>query len=146
MDIVKKNLVSIILGVVAVAAVVANFYPMTGMYEVLHGKADARAKVDADLKGLLTKTRSLPSLTEGGQAQPLPYYPTPRIIEQGKEATKKVADGSPALLDGVGKMNAHEPLLPGALPGAMGDPVSAGEFARRYVQITGLANPDTRKG
>jgi len=146
MDIVKKNLVSIILGVVALAAVVANFYPMTGMYEELHGKADARAKIDGDLKGLLSKPRTLPSLTEGGQTQPLQYFPTPRIIEQGKEATKKVSDGSMALLDGVVKMNVHEPLFPGALPGQMGDPVSAGEFARRYVQITGLANPDTRKG
>src|SRR5437773_711728 len=101
MELVKKNLISIILGIVAILAVVANFYPMTGMYAELKGKAEARARIDGELKNLLKKPRTLPALTEGGQPQPLNAFPTQRIIDLGKEATKKVSEGSMKLLDDV---------------------------------------------
>jgi hypothetical protein len=145
MEIVKKNIFSIILGVIAIAAVVANFYPMSGKYEELKNTAQARAQVDQDLKSLLNKPRNLPVMTEGGQPQPLGHFPTQKIIDAGKKATEDIAKGSQALLDNVVKLNTHEPLVARSLPGVLGDPVPAGEFARRYVQLTGMVNPDTRK-
>ena len=112
MDIVKKNLFSIILAVLAVAAVVANFYPMGGKYEQLHTQAQARAAMDTSLKSLLNKQRNLPVTNpQGGEAQPLGHFPTPKIIEEGKAATEKISKGSQDLLDGVVKLNLHQPLV-----------------------------------
>ena len=63
MDIVKKNLVSIICGVIALVALVAVFvWPLNGYYDTLHTKATARAAIYAKAEGLMNKTRSLPVL------------------------------------------------------------------------------------
>src|SRR5207244_9649373 len=145
MDIVKKNLFSIILAVLAVAAVVANFYPMGGKYEQLHTQAQARAAMDTSLKSLLNKQRNLPVTNpQGGEAQPLGHFPTPKIIEEGKAATEKISKGSQDLLDGVVKLNLHQPLVPHSLPDSFGDTVSSGEFVRQYVRETDIMYPDLR--
>ena len=63
MDIVKKNLVSIICGVVALVALVAVFiWPLDGYYTDLKTKTTARAAIYKKVDDLMGKSRSLPVL------------------------------------------------------------------------------------
>src|SRR5688572_15734724 len=92
MDIVKKNLASIIFGVVAILAVVAVFvWPLDGYYEELKTKADARAAGAAKIKGLETKQREWP-LTELEQTsgKPLDRFPSKDVLKVGKDAREQV--------------------------------------------------------
>ena len=67
MDIVKKNILSIACGVVAIAAIIAWFWPVGGMFATLQGDLDGRAKTYTDVETLRTAQRKLPSLVlEGG--------------------------------------------------------------------------------
>src|SRR5438045_8592596 len=136
MDIVKKNWVSILFGVIALLAIVANMLYVGGKYEELKKEAETRAAVNSTLSGLLSRPRNLPvvTVTEGAeaQAQPLGMFPTPKMIEAGQKATDAVAIGAKKLVDEAVKVNEHQPLVPDALPS--GEPVKAIQFARDYIR------------
>ena len=79
MEIVKKNILSIICGVVALLALVAVFvYPLDGFYEKLSQEAKQRADVQAKVQGLRNKIRSLPvfDLDNAAVAPKLTQYPS----------------------------------------------------------------------
>src|SRR4051812_42547258 len=90
MEIVKKNLVSIICGVVALLALVAVFvWPLDGYYEDLQTKTKKRADVQGKATGLLNKTRTLPVFDPNSPTgKPLPKFPSQQIIKLGTAAVK----------------------------------------------------------
>ena len=136
MDIVKKNLVSIIFGVIAIIAVAADFYPMGGKREDLKREATERAAKAETLKGLLTKPRKMPSVDlSSNEPPPLTRFPNQPTVDAAHEATKKVADAATNLEKTVIDKNRHTPLVPGSLPGTAGDTFAAGNFARAYAQM-----------
>ena len=63
MEIVKKNLVSIIMGVVAILGVVAIYvWPIPGLYVTLGTELRSRLIVGGQVSGLLKAQRTLPLL------------------------------------------------------------------------------------
>ncbi len=94
MDIVKKNIVSIICGVIAILAIIASFVPLTGWFESLGQDVKSRANVHGSLNGLLTKQRSLPNVNlDQPTAPPLTQFPTDFIIRAADEVNQKsIAD------------------------------------------------------
>ena len=60
MDIVKKNLVSIICGVIAIVAIVATFYPMNGEFDKLNKQLVERNTAYTTAEQILAKTRQMP--------------------------------------------------------------------------------------
>src|SRR2546423_7600758 len=100
MDIVKKNLLSIIFAVVAIACVVANFVPMGGKRKQLIDEATSHAAKAAELKGLLTKPRSLPTVKPGDTtAEPLTIFPTRAQLEEAHKATELVNKTADHMMD-----------------------------------------------
>lgn len=135
MELVKKNLLSIIFGVVAILAIVADFYPMGGKREALKAEAAAHARKAEDLRGLLTKQRSLPIVKPGGtEAEPLNGFPTKQAVEVAHQATEQVNKAADALaIKASDEINKHKPLVEGALPGTPGDTLPQSRFARYYI-------------
>jgi hypothetical protein len=120
MDIVKKNLVSIICGVIAIAALVAVFvWPLDGYYEELKGKADKRAGVLAKINALRSKTRVLPVFDPNNPtAAKLTKFPSKDIITKGEAAQKAVRLQSIAMYEKSLQLNqmGHGLVVPGILP------------------------------
>src|SRR4051794_40220927 len=117
MELVKKNLTSIICGVIALLAVVALFWPISGYYNELQAKADARKQVYTTLKGILDKPRNLPTVSlETAEPKKLEQFPTQAVIDAGTAVQTQVKTQSAAMFETALKMNQHTPLVPGALP------------------------------
>jgi hypothetical protein len=77
MDLVKKNLVSIIFGAIAILAVVAIFWPISGFYSRLNADVAKRKTVFQSIKSL-DKKRPLPQLelAASAEAKQLDAFPT----------------------------------------------------------------------
>src|SRR3954462_12837352 len=107
MDIVKKNLVSIVCGVLALVALVAVFvWPLNGYYDTLHSKVAARAAVYSKVDGLMNKPRSLPVL-DLSHPEPLKLtkFPSRDVIRVGEAAQQGVKTESERVYDFAWNLN-----------------------------------------
>jgi len=146
MDLVKKNWLSIAFGIVAALAVLADFWPMGGKYQALQTEAQARANVNRELQSLQTKQRNKPLIDpDKAEPEPLGVFPTPNVIKAGNEATQKLAEGAKQLEGEVVKLNIHQPLVPGALPGRADDKSPLIDFARAYVEAFNILGTQAQR-
>src|SRR4051812_26055058 len=99
MEVIKKNIVSIICGVVALAAVAVAFTMLTSKQGELQKELDGRKQVYDQLNGLLTKPRQLPVLDpDKPEAKPLGKFPNAKTIEKGKTLTTGIEKESKDLV------------------------------------------------
>ena len=135
MDIVKKNLLSIICGVVALLAIVAIFYPISGLFADLQAKVDDSAGQYKKLETVKNKTRLQPILDpRKTEAEKLGMFPNPAAIKQGQEAVKKRAATSAEILNVALAINRKPVLVPGSLP--QPNPAqTAFDFRQLYRQV-----------
>src|SRR5882724_11982106 len=92
MEIVKKNLFSIICGVIALAAIAAIPTFISTQQKALQKTLDARAATYKQLSDLQSKQRRLPvvSTDPNAQAPEMSAFPNEKVIEAGKAAIAKV--------------------------------------------------------
>src|SRR4051794_17379209 len=135
MELLKKNILSVIFGVIAILAIAADFYPMAGKREELKKEAADHASKAEALKTLRDKPRNLPIVNPGStESVPLPGFPTKQAVEMGHQVTQRVNDAAEAVMTKAsGELNIHKPLVAGALPGSPGDTLPASAFAREYL-------------
>lgn len=139
MEIVKKNLASILCGVVAIAAIVAWFWPIGGMYGTLKAEVDKSAADYKKVADLRTAPRKLPTLVLEGnpeQAQ-LKSFPNEKVINAGKEKTAALTKQSKDMLQTVTGLNLHRPLVERSLPSP--DPLAVQTFPGEYQKMLGLS-------
>lgn len=121
MEMVKKNIVGILCGVVALAAVVAYFWPIGGMKQKLQTDLNGRADTYKQVEQLRTKDRTLPTLVlEAADKAKLERFPNEKVIEVGERAVNALKDQSKRMLNTVSERNVHQPLVPGSLPRPVG--------------------------
>lgn len=120
MDIVKKNLVSIICGVVALIATFAVFiYPLDGFFDELIEKAKARAAVQQKISTLVQRPRTMPVIDPSSSvAAKLPKFPSDEIIKLGRLAQSGVHTESAACYTKAVELNrkGHDLVVPESLP------------------------------
>ena len=117
MEVVKRNIYSIICGVFAIIAVVLVFYPLGGWFEDLQAKLNESGTDYTTARSLLSKEHTAPSVDiENAEQRKMDRFPTPKVIQAGEAAVTKVQDQSLALLAEAMKMNQKDPLVPTALP------------------------------
>ena len=122
---VKKNAFALACGIVALAAVVAVFYPFNGLVQALTEKAQQEAANYGTLTAFV-RGRHLPQV-DPAKTTPvdLAGFPTQAQVKVGKDAVVDLTAQSEAALNVVVGLNdtnrAHPLLVPGALP----EPVSA---------------------
>ncbi|MEA2709318.1 MAG: hypothetical protein QOF78_1919 [Phycisphaerales bacterium] len=117
MEIVKKNIISIICGVVALAAVVVAFVIVPGHQEQLQANVKTSQAAYESVNTLLTKPRQLPVVNpDNPEQKQLEQFPSETVIKQGEAITKKVEEESKAILAAAVEMNKHRLLVEGSLP------------------------------
>ncbi|MGD0138375.1 MAG: hypothetical protein ABSD28_05820 [Tepidisphaeraceae bacterium] len=117
MDFIKKNIFSIVFGVIALAAVGALFWPIGGLYAGLQTLLDARMQVNGTLERLANQSRSMPLLSpDETTPTPLEVFPTDAVIAAGTDANAQVHQQAQHLSDQATIANKHDLLLPGELP------------------------------
>src|SRR3954470_9338497 len=145
MELLKKNMVSIIFAVIALLAVAADFVFMSGKFKTLHDQAQARASVHTDINGLLTKPRKEPIVSPNSSEAPaLSRFPVQKIIEDGYEQIQVLVTGSKQLNDQAVQINTHKPLVADALPGVPGNTYPSMAFAREYARLTDVGNANNK--
>lgn len=130
MDIVKKNWLSIVCGVIALIAVAAiPTYVSSQQAKVQKQLSDRKATFDS-FDALRKKPRHLPIVSPdpNAVAPDLPQFPGPKVIEAGVEAMKKVQQQSSDLKKLAVEWNTHELLVRGSLP----NPANPYEFQQQY--------------
>ncbi|HWB54762.1 MAG TPA: hypothetical protein VG722_11240, partial [Tepidisphaeraceae bacterium] len=117
MEIVKKNLLSIVCGVVALLAVIALFYPLGGTTTNLQDQLQTRASVYQSLESLQMKSRTLPIIDPTNpHPVPLKRFPNEALIKQAEAIPAAFAKQAQTIEATARKMNEHQILVPGSLP------------------------------
>lgn len=139
MDIVKKNWLSILYGVVALLGIVVYATWVNSQRTQAQQQLAKRKQTYDDLQTLLNKQRHLPvvSLTADAAPEELKHFPSPKIIEAGQAAVKQVQDQSLAVKNEGVAMNQHSLLVKGSLP----SPSDAFAFVRAYNEQFNPKNP-----
>ena len=136
MEIVKRNMISIICGVVAILAAVAVFvWPLDGYYEQLRTDARARAAVYSKAKGLDNKPRNWPLIgLDQTTPEPLRQFPSQEVIKAGEKARKESEKQSTLVYQEAVKINEqpHKLVVANALPDA--PPTVALKFTQNYIE------------
>jgi hypothetical protein len=153
MQIVKKNILSILCGVVVIIAVVVYFVYVSGsLYPNLEAAAKERQANYDKLAGLLTKTRTLPAVDfDKTEPVPMPAFPVELVIKRGQDAAKNLQGQAKTMMDLAVKFNRREPLVPGLFPKASGtDKIAFRDEYERWVmehvpQLLRAANPPTEE-
>jgi hypothetical protein len=120
-QVLKKNILSVICGVVVVLAIVAYFVFVTGLYtgsDGLEAKAKERKSNFDTLQGLVTKQRTLPvvELNSSPTARPLEVFPTTEVIKVGEGITKQLKDQSSQIVEIARQYNQRPTLMPNFFP------------------------------
>jgi hypothetical protein len=135
MELVKKNIISVICGAVAIIAIVASFFPLGGYVADLQKSLDTSKSTYSTLDGLRTKSRTLPvtKLDEATTPAPLTIFPNPEVIEKAGAVVKQVEGQSIKMRDAAIAMNKKKQLVEGALPEPR--PPLDIRFRDRYVAL-----------
>jgi hypothetical protein len=133
MDIVKKNLVSIICGVVALLFIALAFFPLGGFYESLDKDLSASAKDADDIKRLNSQSFAKPIVDPAKrEPEPLERFPNQKVIDAGRAAVEKMTQQAQNVTKAVLNVNAKRPLFEQALTSMSGAPRST--FKRLYAE------------
>lgn len=134
MDIVKKNIVSVICGVIAIIAIIASFYPLSGYAADLQASLDTSKNQHGTLSGLLNKSRKLPVLSpDATESAELGTFPNQEIIDKGKGVVSQVETQSQRMRDTAVAMNTKQLLVPNSLPSP--GPTQEIQFPQEYRRV-----------
>jgi hypothetical protein len=117
MELVKKNILSIICGVVALAAIAFHFVYTSGQFTALEARAQARAGKAKAIDDLLKQERAFPAV--GDAAPPkLERFPNPRTIEVAEGIAAKLHNEATRLTAKAVEINrtGYDLLVPGSFP------------------------------
>jgi len=124
MEIVKKNILSILCGVVALAAVVSIPWPGGSRKADIQAQLEQRKAQYTKAQALLTKSRHMPVINPpagtDAAGSDLKGFPSQVTIEVGQKAVDDLKNQSTAIVDAAVKINQRPPLLPSFFP-AIGD-------------------------
>lgn len=136
MEMVKKNIVSIVFGVVAIIAMVLLFFPVGGFFEDLQGQLDQRKQ---DHETLVKLNRDGPNvkmpIVQPGvttEAPALGQFPTSEAFKKGEELVAQMEKQSQGVMKKAIERNRRTPLVATAFPKPRG--AALPEFKRLYHQ------------
>lgn len=117
MELVKKNILSIICGVVALAAIVFHLVVTSSGYSKLEQDGTSRAAKKAELEGLLNADYPKPRVDDNDPGK-LSQFPNEKIIKIAEGALGKLAAQAKQMVSQAVQMNSagYAVIVPGALP------------------------------
>lgn len=143
MNLIRKNILTIVSGLIALLAVGASFWPVGGLFSGLQEQVSARAADYQAINGLVTKQRTLP-IVDPNSTEPVPLevFPTAAVIERAREATSALQGEATKVMQVARSASDRPQLVSGALP-APTSSVPLLNFQREYTKLmTALLSPD----
>ena len=117
MDLVKKNILSIIFAAVALLAMLAWIWPLGSIKEEAKQELTKRAQVYSAMESLRKAERKLPLTSlHGGEEQKLGVFPTQKVIDWGKETTRQMQNEVQGVKAVAIRLNVRSLLVPDSLP------------------------------
>ena len=145
MEIVKKHMLSVICGVVALVAVVLAFWPLGSMKETAQAQLETRASLYSQIQTLRNSQHRLPVVDMGTAEAPLlPGFPNESAITKAKTLAGKLLAQRDAVLLAAQESNRRELLVPQSLPDPKG--TTAFEFKDRYLRTIATFPKDLGAG
>lgn len=134
MEMVKKNILSIICGVLALVAVVLWFWPLGAWQSEAEEKLKQRVAIHGSMQTLLNNTgRTLPALSvDSTEAQPLGMFPTPKAIEWAGGLKDKLSAEAKQVRAAAVALNERKPLMADVFPEPA--PTMDYEFREKYIK------------
>ncbi len=141
MAIVKKNLISIICGVIALGAIVASFMPLGSQVQQVQADLDKAKQTNEQIQGENNKQRKMPVVDPTKtEADELPIFPSQPVIDQGKKIVAEMQKESITMRDAAVAMNKHTLLVPQSLPLPPNQGVQF-DFRIKYTGLMTVAGP-----
>ncbi len=140
MDLIKKNVVSVLCGVVAIICVILIFFPFGGMYETLRENVKKSWTTGENIRTVMNKPRTWPSLSSKEEDKlPLEQFPTAAIYNHGKSMTTDWNNQATLFLQVAidAQKKQLQPLVPGALP-SLNSPAVGRAFIDNYQRKFGI--------
>lgn len=145
MELVKKNIASILCGVVVILSLVALFWPISGWVSGLQTSVNNSKKNYADkMQSLMTASRKLPvtnALDSTAEQPALKQFPTDQVIKLGEEVKDQVQKQAQEMLETTIQRNRHKPIVEMSVL----HPTDPFQFQRAYLQYLGVLPPDDPK-
>lgn len=119
LDIVKKNILSIISGAIVLIALIALYWPINSpMYSDTQATLNKRKVENDALQRLRTTPRSWPAIPDPANPNPikLTLFPNRERIDKGNEIKDAIHEQAQKIKTETAKNNAHEQLAEGVLP------------------------------
>lgn len=122
MQIVKKHILNIICGVVAIVALVALVWPISGWYSDLQTQAAGASKVSSDINSLISASRVKPifsdNAAQGAKGEPLGRFPNREVIDEANQKMTAVKEQAEQTRQAAIEINrhGHDLLYYAALP------------------------------
>jgi hypothetical protein len=137
MGVAKKNLFSILSGVVALLALVAVFvWPLPGWFEQLRTDVNARTSDFNTINTMLDTRAQLPRTSEAEEPVTLDRFPTRAVIKAGQESIDKLKAEAESVLRLAVQRNQKPLLMPRLLPAP--DRSLAARFRQQYILVFNL--------
>jgi len=112
MEIIRKNLFSIICGVIALLAVGALFWPISNMYTTLGTELDGRIQVSNSLDGLSNTSRQMPQLSpDSTTTDSLDVFPVQPVYDAAQNAVGLISAQAKKMNDYATSINKHSLLI-----------------------------------
>lgn len=144
MEIVKKNFLSILCGVIALIALIALEWPISGMFDQSQKNLDAKKQPYSAIMGLETQSRTWPIVNPTSSTpEPLKQFPNKFIIQEGDRLKAVVHQQAEQIAVQTRRDNEHQPLLRGILPNP-GD--RRYEFRDAYLAELKSPQDEAKKG
>lgn len=117
MELVKKNILSIICGVVALAAIAFHLVYTTGAFSDLETRGKERAAKEGELQTLLTADYRMPTVGDASP-QPLGQFPNDRIIRDAQGVVAQLTAQARSLVNQAVAINrtGYNLIVPQSLP------------------------------
>ena len=142
MNIIKKNIVSIVCGLVAILSVLVAVFVGQGLFDDLQTQMNKSKVLHGQMEQLLKTTRYMPGVDPyTAERIALRGFPSQGLIDDAKAATEQVKQQSLKMVDVATGVNRRTPLVPGSLPRAISQS-EAIAFRDRYRALL-MGNPPT---
>lgn len=116
MDIVKKNIVSIVFGVISLALLTAPFWLLSPAQEAISKDLDSRIAAAKKMDSLYTKKRQLPIVEENSERKPLDQFPNAETIKAANDVQAQVQREASDLIKRATDLNRQPLLMKDSLP------------------------------
>jgi len=146
MEVVKRNLISIVCGAVALLAMIVPFFPLGGSVSDLNSGLEQSDRALREAEDLYSRSHQLPIIDpKKREADELKLFPTRSVIDIGKQVVRDIETQSSGMVEKAMGRNVHQPIGGNMVfPNLRGGGRAANGFKQEYYRALDQIMRDMR--